>query len=910
MDIYRVPLTIIFKEQNPYRILSNYFKFNNYKKDTHSNLDMNNFIHLYQNIESRYSKDEIENLFYIIDEKMNFKIGKYKLEKSVFNLLIHYTDSILEYNGNNIQCNYKDLLKWRITSHKLDHDMLISAYVAYKDILIGKKRRSYDWDINLKSNNIRLHNMLSKGMAENHFHLNGSAPTYYLNWISIMNNLKNVNKCDLDKNRLEIDLDGKIEIKSSIVVAAILRIMLFKSINNINYEANEDEFKKLKRILKKIINEESVDKQILGLFTREIQSEISSLKVLYGKDFNYKNKLVKVDYTVTKDIDISDKSTRLFSGERKLMYECFKRVYSSDKDFDKYKDIFYAYLILKSKFRSEFIQGNNMVGFSNFSDFQDRKTGYIQNKDILSDAVAPIAILSSIKNQNVVSLEARMSPWDKASDNRNIIKNYDKVIANQIYNDKNNQWVKYTDSYRNVDKEELSINERILLDEKSIRDIEKIKDKFFYVYHFIKFKDDQPLKNNNVMTHCRHYKYRKKIKKQALALAKLREGDPRIAKRFLGIDAAASELVARPEIYGQTFRFLKNHLPSNNFYNNIYKYDKIENLKTTYHVGEDFLDIIDGLRAIDEAILFLELKHGDRIGHAIALGIDVEEWYKSKFNRVHLCKQDILDNIAWLIYKIKEFRVKDGAILIDKLTPIYNKYFNEIYTEDKNENNEYYTRNKYSVIAPVDIYIAAWKLRGDNPEYYLNDSEMDKELRFWDRCAIRKENKYNEYNETIKKLYKRYHYDGGVKERGNKKEVFKIERFIIEAAKIVQKNMQVFIRERGIGIETNPSSNYLIGTFKRYDKHPILNLYNLGITVDEDMSDEYSQMFVSINTDDQGVFGSLLENEYALMAIALEKAKDKDGKTKYSQAMIYDWLDKIRTMGLEQSFSIENKKYT
>ena len=129
---------------------------------------------------------------------------------------------------------------------------------------------------------------------------------------------------------------------------------------------------------------------------------------------------------------------------------------------------------------------------------------------------------------------------------------------------------------------------------------------------------------------------------------------------------------------------------------------------------------------------------------------------------------------------------------------------------------------------------------------------------------------------------------------------------MIYAIKEVQKCMQVSIRECGIGIECNPSSNVLISNFKRYDKHPILNMYNLGLTIDEDKAEQYPQMFVSINTDDQGVFDTLLENEYALMGIALEKAKDKDGNPLYNQSMIYDWLDRVRQMGLEQSFRITN----
>jgi len=80
-------------------------------------------------------------------------------------------------------------------------------------------------------------------------------------------------------------------------------------------------------------------------------------------------------------------------------------------------------------------------------------------------------------------------------------------------------------------------------------------------------------------------------------------------------------------------------------------------------------------------------------------------------------------------------------------------------------------------------------------------------------------------------------------------------------------------------------------------------MYNLGLTADPEKLSKCPQLFVSINTDDQGVFDTCLENEFALMAIALEKAKDENGKPLYNQAMIYDWLDRVRQMGIEMSFN-------
>ena len=69
-------------------------------------------------------------------------------------------------------------------------------------------------------------------------------------------------------------------------------------------------------------------------------------------------------------------------------------------------------------------------------------------------------------------------------------------------------------------------------------------------------------------------------------------------------------------------------------------------LQLTYHAGEDFLDIIDGLRAIDEAIIFCGLERGCRIGHALALGINPQDYYEYKNQKIILTKQVLLDEMC------------------------------------------------------------------------------------------------------------------------------------------------------------------------------------------------------------------------------------------------------------------------
>ena len=147
-------------------------------------------------------------------------------------------------------------------------------------------------------------------------------------------------------------------------------------------------------------------------------------------------------------------------------------------------------------------------------------------------------------------------------------------------------------------------------------------------------------------------------------------------------------------------------------------------------------------------------------------------------------------------------------------------------------------------------------------------------------------------------VYHHYHFNPNVKLLGSEVVEFQVSSYYVDAVERLQKIMQKQIAGLGIGIETNPSSNVLISNFKRYDKHPLITFNDSGLF---DRPDN-PNLFVSINTDDQGVFDTCLENEYALMARSLEQRTDEQGFPVVSSDHIYRWLDHIRQMGLEQSF--------
>ena len=200
----------------------------------------------------------------------------------------------------------------------------------------------------------------------------------------------------------------------------------------------------------------------------------------------------------------------------------------------------------------------------------------------------------------------------------------------------------------------------------------------------------------------------------------------------------------------------------------------------TYHIGEDYLDIVDGLRAVDETVRFLGLKCGARIGHALALGIDIEEYYQIKKNRILINQQDYLDNLVWLYYKVKRFGLKGYDDVLLFIEQEYSKYFRSIYgnyiCDDFFDaviaDARKFFRKKDGVIVDgycnsrfqfgIAEYYAAWKLRGDNPECYFDGyfKEPD-DISKWKCFSLNRE--YSEdykirYNPECAYLYYLYHY--------------------------------------------------------------------------------------------------------------------------------------------------------
>ena len=897
MDNLRSVLNIVLSKIPTSLIVNSEIQYDNINRDT--------FVKIAGYYLKYYSNDELDNLFdYIKNEYEDqanyvrgFEIEKYEDKEgfSVFDAILIFATRVLQEIDGEPICRYENVLRWRFTSHLLEEDIFTTAYLAFQDCREGKRNRDFSWKPVIGNNNEHLNWILRQGLADNHFHLKGSAPQFPLSWINMMNHVRSKKYEKIlegyGNKRLSVSYEIGTEeehLYSLYLKAALIRCFLFAQIteqeffiaNNLvrnNYDPDPETRKWSTENLVMFLLK---DKTEIIFYRNKIQENIDFFRTNKGEK--------QLDYALTgeyrKGIGKNEVNNSL-SGERWLMYEMFLRIYAKSVKDQKYFNLFYLYLVIKRAVRAELVQTNENIGFDNFEKYQNRKEDFIEDTPLEKEYIK-MALKGTIVNQNILHLETRLTPRKTALQNKKYIEKYDKVMKN--------------------DKE--------------------LMERYFYVFHFVKEKDNEKLLNSD--SYCRHYQKRRSLQKQAKAIALFRTKFPETAKRLRGIDGCSREIGCRPEVLAQTYRYLKNHIvyaKRNKVYYDNNKEVTVPQLQMTYHVGEDFQSLVDGLRAIEEAIMFFNLNCGSRLGHALALGEDPDEYYEGKKNCILITQQDYLDNLVWVYYRIKRFSLIGYEDLLLNIEQEYNKYFRLIYGDAVSdeffeavirEAGKYFQRSNERVSKGysnthfnfrISEYYSAWQLRGDDPECYKNGYFKDTEdFSEWKRFSVNKEcpRDYRiRYNPECAYLYFLYHYNPHVKNEGRKTIEVQISHKMIKCIKEIQREMQFWISKLGIGIEVNPSSNFFIGTFDRYDKHPVFKLYNIGLTGSETKLNECPQIPVCINTDDQGIFSTYLENEYALIALALEKAKDENGKNLYNRMFIYQWIENIRKLGLQLSFA-------
>ncbi len=824
---------------------------------------------------TEYSQNEAVNIYEILKEvqsKTDFP------EFGIFSLIYALANQHLIYGEKDPLCKHEQFVFWREAIHGIGQTPFICAFLAGKDILSGYFRKQFDFGPYVRTDDFHLRQILARGVAENHFHLKGSSPTFLINWVCLMNHTEHRKK-DFERLSSKLSTNGnrwneQYSLHDLARIAASLRLFIWR-----------------------ILQAEGTTPGC------RLQSDI----YLDPLRKNWSDLQMKINAERSKYVDSLDYtlSTNSFSGVYaaiagenyfwyRVFYELFRR---ENLNLYQHMDCIYAYLLIGCIMRSELVQDNKAVGFMNFATYQDRKERFIDEKHFGNyyREFLKIALESSLSMIGMKSLEIRVVPKDTVDKQADAM---DRQMAALSTTDENR--CKMCEFY---DYLLASCKYRY---GRCKDKVEKIS----YVMHITKAEDKHLLDESNdllpAIIRCRHDSLRStSVKRKINCISQMRKERLQQAQNIYAIDACASEIGCRPEVFAPSFRSARNVRPD---MDNVLSDVKIPLLHITFHVGEDFLDIVDGLRAIDEAIRFLELKNADRIGHALALGIHPRDYYRSKGNRVYLPRHDLLDNVAWLYMSLERFNIDVPDLMFD-LRNTFRENYNIIYAANMPSSE---TDTKFLIIdrenvPSIEMYYDAWKLRGDSPELFklaYDEDAFKRELKLAnilnpgllqsssDVAHLR------ENDRMAQKLYFHYHYNHAVKSEGYKPVEYAITPRYIHAVELLQHEMQKFVARLGISIECNPSSNYLIGTFKDYERHPIFAFNNDGLVHDS----ASAQLLTSINTDDQGVFDTDLESEYALLVCALRMATDDEGRPRYTPANIYKYVNKLRKIGLDQSF--------
>ena len=447
-----------------------------------------------------------------------------------------------------------------------------------------------------------------------------------------------------------------------------------------------------------------------------------------------------------------------------------------------------------------------------------------------------------------------------------------------------------------------------------------------YTIHFLK-KADLVTRENGIKN-VRHEKLRKKVKKEAKKIDdfladptnqdislfsilqkvgydsnKLLENREIFSKTkinltqlLVGLDAAGNECFTPPEVFAPAVRFLRREakrIREKSFPSQ--KHHKRFHL--SMHAGEDFNHIVTGMRRVDETVCFFDYKSKDRLGHALALGLNPHKWLHSK-KEVLIRLEEFFDNLVWLWN------------ICQDLCPFYEQAGNYVIVYEKLILR--LGKKLYKSVGEnfkVNDYHEAWALRRNCPLCF--ESQTTAELEGVSEFIPDFGNKG--ISNLAEELFMDYHHDyhhlsakrneviairyGDKELHEHNERYYYITDEELDLYEAVQDFLITRYEKKGIIIEACPSSNVTIGGFDFKD-HPIFrwhppkekflnknNIYNrFGI--------RKGIMSCCVNTDDPAIFPTTIHNEFKIIKnIAKEHYDCTENEAE-------KWIEQLRENGV------------
>ena len=410
--------------------------------------------------------------------------------------------------------------------------------------------------------------------------------------------------------------------------------------------------------------------------------------------------------------------------------------------------------------------------------------------------------------------------------------------------------------------------------------------------------------------------YREK-RQEALTLSKMFQNFPRTLSVVRGIDLCTDEVGVPMWSMAPLFRYIREVSQSASAYLQTNWGEDIPSIRMTAHAGEEFLHLLGGLRRIDETIDLLNLGQGDRLGHAIALGVNPTLWAE-RSGGIAITKMERLFDLAWewSFSTTRSINLSANRLqyIIDQIEQLSNDIFEEYADPTQvskfvqllgDEEELRHINFPHGPLPDIETYLR--ERREDTTDQkdplsqiniMSNNAADNRDRESTKKLRAEMQQLYNILPSMFKirqgdepwRLLAHYFLDIGTFNRGQ--ELILVDpTFEAESLKILQNELRRKVGTLGITVEINPSSNLLVGNLADLENHPLWRLKPPRESKDSFPVD------VSIGSDDPLTFSTRTQEEYQLIYDTLMLAGLTDAESR-------KWVDDARQSGLISRFTL------
>jgi len=474
-----------------------------------------------------------------------------------------------------------------------------------------------------------------------------------------------------------------------------------------------------------------------------------------------------------------------------------------ESSVDIYDACYLLYLLCMNCFQKILVQRDDQFGFDQFQKFADDGIREAYEKEYIA-RFYQLHGPNSNGVSDLLTLEGRFAPKNTQQKNVNLISS---ILRGFICYSERKEIIEDSNDLNILAAKVSKLN----------------RPKLRLVAHFIKKPWRVELDNNLDTEQEPHFhKLREELRKNADLLFNLLESNPELRNILTGVDAAANEIETPPEVFAVLFRNCRRK--------------RINNY--TYHVGEDFEHLLSGIRAIFEAVTFLNLRNGDRIGHATAIGIDPNIWISKMPDSLFLRQGQWLENLLFLRHIA--LSKPTSSISLSHIESEIHELSLEIFGTQHNIN----TLQMYFSHRDIDPNLTR-DIVNNNENIYCD--WLQKEYILATQV----------HYEALKILYSRWFDKKTIKNFEKMKEI-SISSTSYQVLLFAQQYVQGLIVDRRVIIETLPTSNVRISHYNNIKDHHVFR----WIAVPDRKIKGDHRMIVSLGSDDPGIFVTDLRNEF------------------------------------------------